>query len=265
MPELAEVEYYRSLWDAGAGERITRVALHAEKRLFRGSSAEELARTLRGATLLDSETHGKQMGFRFSKNAWLGVHLGMTGHTHVETPDFKPGKHDHLVLYQKKRALVLTDARMFGRVRFSRSKTAPEWWAELPPAVTSKEFTLAHLQDIFRRRGRAPLKGVLLNQKLFPGVGNWMADEILWQTRVHPRTTASELKDVKVREFWRVTRAVCRTALKTIGVDWGDPPEGWLLHERFKRDGHCPRHGTKLKRATVAGRTTAWCVQCQGQ
>ncbi len=263
MPELAEVEYYRKRWDAGVNARITRVELHGHKRLFRGSSADDLARTLRGATLLGSETRGKQMLFRFTKNGWLGIHLGMTGHLHVEPKDFAPGRHDHLVLYQKEHALVFTDARMFGRARFYHGPDEPPWWQALPPEVASKEFTLAYLRDIFARRSRAPLKALLLNQSLFPGVGNWMADEILWQTRLHPRTTPADLSAAKLREFWRTARTVCRTSLKTIGVDWGNPPHGWLLHERFKKAGHCPRHGIELQRTTVAGRTTAWCPKCQ--
>jgi formamidopyrimidine-DNA glycosylase len=263
MPELAEVEYYRKRWDQGVGQRIQRVALHEGKRLFRGTDPRAIERLLTGAVLQGSETRGKQMVFRFSRNAWLGVHLGMTGKLRTEPHDFEPGKHDHLVLYQKWQALVFSDARMFGRVRFEQSKGEPAWWKELPPPVTSPKFTLAHLQSILRRRQRAPLKGLLLVQDLFPGVGNWMADEILWQCRLHPRATAAQLDTAAVRELWRTTRSVCRTAHKTIGVDWSDPPSDWLIHERFKAGGNCPRDRSALHRGTVAGRTTAWCAKCQ--
>jgi formamidopyrimidine-DNA glycosylase len=263
MPELAEVEYYRKRWDAGMRQRITRVALHGKIRVFRGSDPREVERVLIGANLLGSETKGKQMLFRFSKNGWLGVHLGMTGEIRVEPADFAPGKHDHLVLYQKSRALVFADARQFGRLRFHLGKEAPPWWQRLPPEVASAEFALTRLQDVLRRRGRSPIKALLLMQEFFPGVGNWMADEILWQAQLYPRTAAGKLKDDEVRRLWRVARTVCRTALKTIGVDWNDPPEGWLLHERFKSAGICPRHGIPLTRATVGGRTTAWCTRCQ--
>lgn len=263
MPELAEVEYYRKQWEPGVGQRVLRVALHGEKRIWRGSDVKAAAQVLTGATVRDSTTRGKQMLFRFTKGGWLGVHLGMTGSLRVEPPDFAPGKHDHLVLYQKKQALVFSDARMFGRLRFHEGKEAPAWWTELPPEVASAEFTLARLNEIFRRRPRAPLKGVLLEQQFFPGVGNWMADEILWQTRTHPRCTAEQLDDTARRALWRTARAVCRTAMKTIGVDWGDPPKGWLLHDRFNTTGRCPRHRTTLIRETIAGRTTAWCEKCQ--
>ncbi|HEX6825858.1 MAG TPA: hypothetical protein VF077_06010, partial [Nitrospiraceae bacterium] len=69
--------------------------------------------------------------------------------------------------------------------------------------------------------------------------------------------------DAAAHELWRVTRSVCRGALKTIGIEGSDPPSGWLIHQRWKETGHCPMHGTELKHATIAGRTTAWCPRCQ--
>lgn len=262
MPELAEVEYFRSRWDDGIGQRVARVKLHGENRVFRGSDPDLIEKALCGEKLLASETRGKQIAFRFSHGAWLGIHLGMSGKLGVEGADFVPGKHDHLALLQKTRTLVFSDPRTFGRVRFHVGRAMPEWWASLPPAVTSRRFTVKRLHQILQCR-RTPLKALLLMQEFFPGVGNWMADEILWQARLHPRVAASELDDVARRELWRVMRSVCRVALKTIGVDWGDPPAGWLIHQRWKKNGRCPKHATLLRHATVGGRTTAWCPHCQ--
>ena len=139
----------------------------------------------------------------------------------------------------------------------------PPWWASLPPALTSRAFTAARLSHILLRRRRSPLKALLLMQQFFPGVGNWMADEILWQARLHPRVAAGALDNAAARELWRVMRSVCRVALKTIGVDWSDPPAGWLIHQRWKGNGRCPRDAIRLNHVTVGGRTTAWCSRCQ--
>lgn len=263
MPELAEVEYFRTRWNAGLNQRVMHVQLHATKRLFRSSDPHSIARTLRGATLRSSETRGKQILFRFSKNAWLGVHLGMTGKLRVEPPSFAPGKHDHFVLVQKRQSLVFSDPRMFGRVRFHHGEDAPTWWSTLSPAVTARQFTMTRLREILRRRGRTPLKSLLLMQHFFPGIGNWMADEILWQARLDPRLAGGALPEAQQRVFWRTIRAVSRAALKTIGIDWGDPPDHWLFHQRWKKSGVCPRHGSALKHATIGGRTTVWCPRCQ--
>ena len=267
MPELAEVEYFRKLWDVGVGARITRIALHAGKRPLRGLDAGEIEDALTGTTLLDSEARAKQMLFRFGRRSkatnWLGVHLGMTGRLRVEPKTFAPQKHDHLVLWQSSRALVFSDPRMFGRIRFHAGVEAPEWWTTLPPAVTSNEFTLERLREILARRRASTVKGVLLMQQFFPGVGNWMADEILWRSRLHPRTLGGDLKGKESKILWRASREVCRIALETVGVDFSDPPEGWFFHVRWKGDGVCPRCDREIETATVAGRTTRWCPRCQ--
>ena len=57
------------------------------------------------------------------------------------------------------------------------------------------------MDAFFDRRGRAPIKGVLLMQEVFPGVGNWMADEILWRARVAPMVPAGQIGRGKRREI----------------------------------------------------------------
>ncbi len=263
MPELAEVEYFRKRWDAGLGEKIVAVDLHGAKRIFRGSDPEELARRLVRRKLLSSATRGKQMLFRFEGENWLGIHLGMSGNLRLEAAKFALEKHDHLVLRQRRRALVFSDVRLFGRVRFHHGKEAPEWWAAGGPEIHSREFTREAITGFVRRHARAPIKAVLLLQAGFPGVGNWMADEILWRARINPRTPAGKLSAAKLDALWRTTRFVARAALQTIGHDDSDPPKNWLLHERWKAGGKCPRDGSTLRRATIGGRTTAWCAKCQ--
>lgn len=263
MPELAEVEYYRKRWDVGLRRKIARVALHAGKRLFRGVNERRLAAALTGATFLSSEARAKLMCFRFSRGVWLGLHLGMTGKLRVEPPDFAPGRHDHLVLFQKSHALVFNDPRMFGRIHFSEGRDAPDWWAKLPPAVTSLEFTIERVREFLRRRARLAVKGGLLVQTMFPGVGNWMADEILWRARLDPRVLCGKLGPKRIEALWREAREVCAVALATVGVDFSDPPDDWFYHQRWSGDGVCPRDGLALKTATIGGRTTRWCPRCQ--
>jgi formamidopyrimidine-DNA glycosylase len=203
------------------------------------------------------------MLFRFSGGNWLGVHLGMTGRLRIEEKDFIPAKHDHLVLFQKTQALVLADARLFGRVRFHQGAQPPAWWTDLPPAVTSPEFTGELVRDFLRKRARLAVKAALLVQTRFPGIGNWMADEILWQAKIDPRKLCGTLTKARADVLWRETRKVCQAAMETVGADFSDPPAGWFYHVRWKATGRCPRCQTKLKTATVGGRTTRWCPKCQ--
>lgn len=267
MPELAEVEYYRKQWDAGLGARVTRVSLHAGKRVLRDIDPAAFESAIGGKKLLGSEARAKQMIFRFGSTtkptAWLGIHLGMTGELRVEPGKFEPGKHDHLVLFQKGRALVFTDPRMFGRVRFHAGPEAPTWWTSLPPDVLSDDFTLERVRTFFTRRAKSPVKGLLLVQDMFPGVGNWMADEILWRGRINPRRLGGQLTRAQTETLWKEAREVCRVALDTVAVNFSDPPEGWFFHVRWTGAGLCPRCGLQVQTATIGGRTTRWCAHCQ--
>jgi formamidopyrimidine-DNA glycosylase len=260
MPELAEVAYYARRWDAGLHKRILRVHVHPKVRIFRGGSAPALAKALTGTEYLKPLTHGKNMLFSFSGGVWLGGHLGMTGELLCEPPDHVPQKHDHLVLFTADCALVCRDPRQFGLWRMERGSEPPAWWRALPPEILAKAFTVAHVTEILRRHARAPLKTVLLDQARFPGIGNWMADEVLWQLRLHPATPSGQADPAALR---RTLQSITRTSLRTIGRDWSDPPRTWLFAHRWKAGGHCPRCHTLLTRGDLRGRTACWCPKCQ--
>ncbi len=264
MPELAEVYYFSRRWDAGRRDIVQEVDLHPRARIFRGCDVKALKERLTGERLEAMLTHGKQMLAQFSGGCWLGLHLGMTGDMRVETADFSAGKHDHLVLRQAKRCLVFSDPRMFGRIRFDLSTDGPPaWWRALPPDLMDRRFTVAHLSTHLNRRTRAPLKAVLLDQALFPGVGNWMADEILWRMPAAPLTACGTLEPEAVKRLHREVRWVAKRALAIIGEGWSEPPASWLYPHRWEKGGRCPRCRTELLRQEMAGRTTCWCPQCQ--
>lgn len=263
MPELAEVEFYRKQWNAGLGQRVRRVEVHATTRVFRGVDAKRLVRALRGLRYRESWARGKQMLFRFGRDAWIGIHLGMTGKLRTEALPFRPHKHDHLVITLEKLAIVFVDPRQFGRVQFHEGPIAAEWWTKIPSAPIDRAFSATLVREFLARHRKLPIKAALLLQTGFPGIGNWMADEVLWQSGIAPQRKAGGLSPSEVQALWRATRAISRTAMRTVGKNFGDPPAGWLFHQRWSRKGLCPRHKTPLKCATIGGRTTVWCPKCQ--
>lgn len=262
MPELAEVEYFRKQWNPGLGKKTLRADLHGHVRIFRGINIPAMEKSLASARLRSSSASGKQMIFRFDR-CTLGIHLGMTGELRAEPPDYIPGKHDHLVLRQKVHSLVFSDPRLFGRVLWHEGPGNPPWWIDRAPDLLSDEFTKDELAAFLARRKGAPIKALLLMQERFPGVGNWMADEILWRARIHPATLGGKVPKANIPALWKATREVCREALRIIGKDWGDPPDSWLFNHRWKKGGHCPRCGGDLSHREIGGRTTCWCPACQ--
>lgn len=271
MPELAEVEFYRQRWAVGHGAKVSEVLVHGRARVFRDGDPARLKQCLPGAKLLGSSTAAKQMLFRFSGGGWLGIHLGMSGDLRVEPAGYTPGKHDHLVLRQARRSLVFTDPRMFGAVRFHSGKLPPAWWTGIAPAILSDAFTFEAVEEFLRRRRRAPLKAVLLMQERFPGVGNWMADEILWRAGMHPQRLAGSLGKAESKRLRCECRTVCRHAFRVIAGVGGELPadlnlnipDTWLFNHRWQKGGTCPRCAQALRHAPVGGRTSCWCPACQ--
>ena len=267
MPELAEVEFYRKRWHhAGAGQRVVEVLGHTGKKLLRELDFPAFRRAVIGAKLISSSAAAKHMLFRFSGDVWLGLHLGMSGVLLVADSKHAPGKHDHLVLVMEQHALVFNDPRMFGRVDFHLGAEPPEWWKKIAPPVLSAQFTPALVSKFLTRRARSPLKAVLLMQEQFPGIGNWMADEILWRAAIHPARLAGSLSAAEVRTLWRACRTVARQALDAIaGRGKNIPrdlnvgiPRTWLFKHRWRPGGRCPKTGKPLAHATIGGRTTCW-------
>lgn len=262
MPELAEVEFYRKIWAPCCDHRIVSVEIEAAARVFRGTDPDLIVRTLTDSVFLSAHAHGKNLLFCFSTGT-LGIHLGMTGalRRHSEAP--LRDKHEHLVLRLPRESLTFFDPRRFGRVRFAVGRDFPGWWQSLPPSPLDAEFRADRILAAARRHRRIPLKAFLLKQEFFPGIGNWMADEILWRARLHPGRLTGTCEPETHRLLWRETRRVSRAALRTIGVDWSDPPVTWLFRHRWKPGGHCPRCGQWLHRQEIGGRTTCWCEACQ--
>jgi formamidopyrimidine-DNA glycosylase len=290
MPELAEVEFSRRQWNPGLGHKITRLSLHPKTRLFRDTFPAKLRKTLLHATLSTSRAHGKRLFFTFAPPKTrsgsrktsvtpfhLELHLGMTGRLERRPPNHQPAKHDHFVLYQTHQTLVFNDYRQFGRLLLHENGSAP--WHDLPPQPHEPAFTPARLNSILSRHPKLPIKALLLDQDAFPGVGNWMADEILWRARLSPATPSAQV-DPQSTQLLKHLRFVCRGALKYVAEQpsqnpsaklahhtepptWGSPPKSWLFQHRWDNDHPCPRCRSPLAREKLRGRTACFCPSCQ--
>lgn len=271
MPELAEVHWFARRWAPGVGRRVESVEA-VSSRVFRHEAAGRVADALAGASLLGCESRGKRAAFRFSGGILLGVHLGMTGRLFVESergeaPRFfgdgeawrlPAPKHDRLTLrFAGGLALVFNDPRMFGEVRLHAGAGDPEWWREAGPDPAAPEYDEAPVRAAMRRGSRSPVKALLLRQDLFPGVGNWMADEILFHSGVRPDRAVGSLSAGERDALLAAVRVICRAALATVGAG-APPPDGWLFHQRWSKHGRCPVTGVPLARETVGGRTSRW-------
>jgi formamidopyrimidine-DNA glycosylase len=110
------------------------------------------------------------------------------------------------------------------------------------------------------RQRRGGIKAALMDQRLIAGVGNLLSDEILWRAGVHPATPVERLSPRRRNALYDALDAAIHESIR-----YGRVPHGprWLTRVRDDREPVCPRCGTRLRKATIAGRTACWCPREQ--
>jgi formamidopyrimidine-DNA glycosylase len=276
MPELPEVEtIVRGLRTVLPGNTILSV------RLGKTDFIEDpvaLAELLPGRRIETVERLGKFIRLQLragtgAKSAeWqlsLIVHLGMTGWLGVRRQDDAIVPHTHVFFeLEEGRELRYTDIRRFGQMRLVGDDQIDAFKDRLghePLEISASEFS----RRLAGRRAR--IKALLLDQRVFRGIGNIYADESLWQARIHPARLAARLKPGELAGLRRAIRRVLQHAILDRGssisnfVDAeGQPGEYQRRHRVYSREGKpCVRCGTKIQRAIVAGRSSYFCPRCQ--
>ena len=256
MPELPEVEAYRRLAEAGAlGRRITAVGAPDPWFLKGGLAAAEVEAALVGSRLLAARRRGKLLLLDTDRSQTLGLRFGMTGRLVVDgkagvdrlryTSSRDEPTWDRFALsFTRGGRLRINDPRRLGGVVLDPDED------RLGPDALG--VTAAQLASALAGSA-APLKARLLDQSRLAGVGNLMADEVLWRARLSPLRPAGSLSPAEARRLHRQLRRTVDVLIERGGSHLGD-----LTPHRLP-GGTCPRDATPLSRATVGGRTTWWC------
>lgn len=244
MPELPEVERARLAIETGAlGRRIAAVD-DTDTYVCRPHAPGEMAAVLVGRELTAAHRRGKMMWVETDDGPVLGLHLGMAGRISVDEPPISRPWDRFVLDFEDGGRLALRDSRRLGRAILDPdlSRLGPD----------AADVGRASFRDRVGR-GDAPIKARLMDQQVIAGVGNLLADEVLWRSRIDPRRPAGSLDDDELALLRRDLRATIRSAVRKGGVHTGP----------FARDrrhvGRCPRCGAKLERDVVGGRTTYWC------
>jgi formamidopyrimidine-DNA glycosylase len=249
VPELPDVEQARKLIEAGGLHRRIAAVDDDDTYVSRPHAPGEIADALVGRELVAAHRRGKTMWLETSGDGpILGLHLGMAGRIVIDDEAAERGWDRFVLHFEDGGMLALRDKRRLGRARLQ-----PDIGALGPDAAEVGRERFGELLA----RSRAPIKARLMNQAVMAGVGNLMADEILWRALIDPRRPAAELDEAEVGRLWRDMRTIIRMSVRR-----GRAGVTELIPER-RRGGHCPRCGAALQRAAVGGRTTYWCPREQ--
>ena len=268
MPELPEVETtvagLRSVLDGA-----TLISVEPRRADLRFPFPPDLRQRLTGARITSLSRRAKYGLIDTDRGDTMIFHLGMSGRWRIDPPEI--GKHDHLVLTTAACRVVLNDPRRFGSVALTQTGALSQYppFAAMGPEPLGPDFTAATLARALAGR-KAPIKAMLLDQRIVAGLGNIYVCEALNIARIAPTRAAGDISRARLDQLVEAVRAVLVAAIAAGGSTLRDyaRPDGELGY--FARDWRvygreglpCPCGGSVIRRVD-SGRSTFYCARCQ--
>jgi len=269
MPELPEVETtVRGLTPVLAGQRLTTV--EPRRADLRRAIPVDLRQRMEGATVLSLGRRAKYGLIDTDRGDTMVFHLGMSGRWRVDPAETE--KHDHLLIATAAgRTLALNDPRRFGFLDLVPTEALAAYppFAAMGPEPLGPDFTAEYLLGALDGR-QAPIKAMLLDQRIVAGLGNIYVCEALHMARIAPACAAGRIGRARLEQLVAGVREVLLKAIEAGGSSLRDfaAPDGALGYFSkqflvYGREGEPCGCGGPVRRRVEAGRSTFWCPRCQ--
>jgi formamidopyrimidine-DNA glycosylase len=228
----------------------------------------DLGQRLTGSRITELGRRAKYGLIGTDRGDTLVFHLGMSGHWRVDPSEI--GRHDHFIVETDEgRRVALNDARRFGSLDLVRTDQLAEW----PPfvALGPEPFDITPEELRARLAGRsAPIKMLLLDQRIIAGLGNIYVCEALYRAGIHPNRKGGSISPERLRRLVPAIRDVLGEAIAAGGSTLRDfaSPDGELGYFSksfavYDRDGKPCACGGTVSRIVQGGRSTFYCPRCQ--
>ena len=229
-----------------------------------------LVQALTGAKVTTLSRRAKYGLIHTDRDQTMIFHLGMSGRWRIE-PE-KPEKHDHLVLETGAgHILALNDARRFGSVDLVDTAELDSFpaFVAMGPEPLGDGLDVACLVQAFAGR-TAPVKPLLLDQRIVAGLGNIYVCEALHRARIRPDRAAGSIARKAIERLVPAIKQVLAESIAAGGSTIRDyaQPNGELGYfaaswQVYGREGENCGCGGTVQRFVQGGRSSFWCAKCQ--
>ena len=269
MPELPEVETtVRGLRPVLEGRRLTLV--EPRRADLRRAFPLDLRQRMTGASVIGLGRRAKYGLIDTDRGDTMIFHLGMSGRWRIDPESL--GAHDHLLIETDAgHRLALNDPRRFGSVDLVETAALDRYppFAAMGPEPLGRDFTPTYLAAALIGRA-APIKALLLDQRIVAGLGNIYACEALHMAGIAPNRAAGRIAPKRLAVLVAAIRAVLESAIEAGGSSLRDyaRPDGELGYfskqwRVYGREGGACECGAPVRRRVDGGRSTFYCAACQ--
>ncbi|KAL3819179.1 hypothetical protein ACJIZ3_005084 [Penstemon smallii] len=276
MPELPEVEAARrAIQEHCVGKKIKKATVADDSKVIDGVSSADFEAALTGKTIVAAHRKGKNMWLQLDSPPFPSFQFGMAGAVYikgvavtkykrsaVKDTDEWPSKYSKLfVELDDGLEFSFTDKRRFAKVRLLENPVSMPPISELGPDALLEPMTVDEFCKSLSKK-KIGIKALLLDQSFMSGIGNWMADEVLYQARIHPLQSASSISKESCATLLKCINEVTEKAVE-VGADSSQFPSNWIFHSREKKPGKAFVDGKKIDFINAGGRTTAYVPELQ--
>lgn len=258
MPELPEVQGYKVYIDSTSLHKKIVSFECRDNRLLKvpKSQFEEL---LVGESWESTTRIGKYLFINTSGKKILVMHFGMTGHPKYYKDEDERPKYGHIVLeFDTGFHFAFECRRKLGW--WNLIDSIEDYKKEHKLSDDARDLTLEDFKTSLTSR-KTFIKAVLMDQSVAAGVGNWVADEILYQARIHPKSRVDDLSEKQIETIFDAMKKVIEVAIDN-DAHYDDFPDDFLIH--FRKEGAtCYHTGDKIEKTKVGGRTTYFSPEWQ--
>ena len=259
MPELPEVETFKRYLDKTSLKQLIIDVKVTDDRIL-NTEETHLRKSLKGKKFESSTRHGKYLLVHLNPQ-YLVMHFGMSGDLEYYDNKNNPPKFSKVIFqFDNGFSLAYISIRMFGKVSVANS--IEEFIENKKLGPDAYKMTLEEFLEAVQRRS-AIAKNALLNQSFIAGIGNIYSDEILFRTKIHPKTNINSLGDNKVKELFVNIKEVLEFGIKKKG-DLSTYPNEFLIPHR-KKEEKCPICNSDITRFEISGRHGFFCPSCQAE
>ncbi len=227
-------------------------------------------------------THGRLIGNAHARGKWLFVALepgyvlvlGECGGKVLYHPASAPRpKKYHLLLEFTDGTALSATTQMWGAMELyaQGEEQNRQYIREMRATPVDPAFTQEYFDALLKQLAsdkKYSAKALLTQDQLIPGLGNAIAQDILFRAGLHPRQPIDQLTRAQSRKLYQAIYKTVAEVIQKGGrsdeVDLYNQPGGYDRILSKDTAGHpCPRCGTTIEKIQYLGGACYYCPQCQ--
>ena len=227
-------------------------------------------------------TQGHVIGDIWTRGRWLFMALEpgyvfvlgeCGGKVLLHRPDEARPRKRHLLLAFTDGSALSVTTQMWGAMELyvRGEELNRQYIRDMRPTPADDAFTMAYFESLVAEVSageKRSAKGLLTQDQVIPGLGNAIAQDILFRARLHPRRPVVDLRRSERQRLYRAIRKTVADVIKHGGrndeYDLFNHPGGYIrLMSKDTAGLPCPACGTRIKKVAYLGGACYYCPNCQ--